>query len=64
MFKPTAIYFEKSYVYLDEMLDSLREDINMSQKIMTLYLISLMYENKGDKKSAQKFKEMAKNVSA
>ncbi len=52
------IYAEKGHRYLDEML----EEVNMmddTYKGVHEFLIYLMYENKGDKENAEKYKKLS-----
>lgn len=49
------IYMEKGWKYLDEMLEDL-EDMDDMYKGPNEFLISLMYENKGEKNKAKEFR--------
>ena len=49
------IYLEKGWKYLDEMLENL-EDMEETYRGPSEFLISLMYENKGEKNKAKEYR--------
>lgn len=55
------IFCEKGYKYLDEIKES-ADNATGEMKGYNSYLVSLMYENKGDKENAEKYKEIAKSM--
>lgn len=54
------IFCEKGYKYLDEIKES-ADNATGEMKGYNSYLVSLMYDNKGDKENAEKYKEIAKS---
>ncbi|MDO4500797.1 MAG: hypothetical protein Q4B60_05915 [Erysipelotrichaceae bacterium] len=56
--KSYNIYIEKGYKYLEDMLSDL-EDMEPQNRGVNEFLISLMYENKGDHKNAKVYKKLA-----
>lgn len=55
---PYNTFYEKGYKYLDETLRSY-ENCAEEEKYINEYLLSVMYENKGDAVKAKYFKELA-----
>lgn len=52
------IYVEKGYKYLDEMLNEV-ENMDPTNAGVNEFLISLMYQNKGDKENAKKYRQLS-----
>lgn len=56
--KTYNIYVEKGYKYLDEMLEQV-EEMDPKNAGVNEFLISLMYQNKGDAVNAKKYKKLS-----
>lgn len=52
------IYIEKGYKYLDDMIEEV-ENMDPTNAGVNEFLISLMYENKGDKANAKKYRQLS-----